>query len=78
MECRPPYVNPCAWSDDMDINAGTIISGEESIESVGRRIINEVVAVASGKPTLAETFGYHNFSVFRLDPRLEALLKISA
>ena len=64
-------------SEDMDINAGTIISGEESIESVGRRIINEVLEVASGKPTLAETFGYHNFSVFRLDPRLEALLKIS-
>jgi altronate dehydratase large subunit len=65
-------------SEDMDINAGSIISGEESIESVGRQIINEVLEVASGKPTLAETFGYHNFSVFRLDPRLEALLKISA
>jgi altronate dehydratase large subunit len=65
-------------SEDMDINAGSIISGEESIESVGRRIINEVLEVASGKPTLAETFGYHNFSVFRLDPRLESLLKISA
>lgn len=64
-------------SQDMDINAGTIITGEESIESVGQRIFNEAVEVASGKLTLGEKLGYDNFSVFRQDPRLEALLRIS-
>jgi altronate dehydratase large subunit len=64
-------------SQDMDINAGTIITGEESIESVGQRILNEVAEVASGKLTLGETLGYDNFSVFRNDPRLDALLNIS-
>ena len=64
-------------SQDMDINAGTIITGEESIESVGRRIFNEMIEVASGKLTSGETLGYYNFSVYRRDPRLEALLKIS-
>jgi altronate dehydratase large subunit len=64
-------------SQDIDINAGTIMNGEESIDSVGQRVFNEVLEVASGKPTLGETFGYHNFSVFRRDPRLEVLLKIS-
>jgi altronate dehydratase large subunit len=63
-------------SEDMDINAGTIITGEESIDSVGQRIFEEVIQVASGKPTSGETFGYFNFSVYRRDPRLEALLKI--
>ena len=63
-------------SEDMDINAGTIITGEESIDSVGRRILDEVIQVASGKPTSGETLGYSNFSVYRRDPRLEALLKI--
>jgi len=62
---------------DMDINAGTIITGKESIDSVGRRIFDEVIEVASGKATLGETLGYDNFSVFRTDPRLEALLNIS-
>ena len=62
---------------DMDINAGTIITGKESIDSVGRRIFDEVIEVASGKATLGETLGYHNFSVYRRDPRLEALLRIS-
>ena len=64
-------------SQDMDINAGTIITGEESIESVGQRIFNEMIEVASGKLTSGETLGYYNFSVYRRDPRLEALLKIS-
>jgi len=64
-------------SHDMDINAGTILTGEESMESVGRRIFNEVIEVASGKLTLGERLGYDNFSVFRQDPRLEVLLGIT-
>jgi altronate dehydratase large subunit len=35
--------------DDMDINAGTVIAGEESINSVGQRIFNKIVEVASEK-----------------------------
>lgn len=64
-------------SQDIDINAGTILTGEESIESVGKRIFNEVIEVASGKLTLGEKLGYDNFSVFRQDPRLEVLLGIN-
>ena len=64
-------------SGDMDVNAGTILTGEESMESVGKRIFNEVIEVASGKLTLGEALGYDNFSVFRNDPRLDALLNIS-
>jgi altronate dehydratase large subunit len=64
-------------SHDMDINAGTILTGEESMESVGKRIFNEVIEVASGKLTLGERLGYDNFSVFRQDPRLEVLLRIN-
>jgi altronate dehydratase large subunit len=64
-------------SQDIDINAGTILTGEESMESVGKRIFSEAIEVASGKLTLGEKLGYNNFSVFRQDPRLESLLKIS-
>lgn len=61
-------------SDDLDINAGTIMTGEEAVESVGRRILDKVVDVASGKPTTGELMGYDNFTVYRRDPRLETLL----
>lgn len=35
--------------DIMDINTGTIIEGNESIEQAGRRILNYVIQVASGE-----------------------------
>ena len=45
-------------SDDMDINSGTVIDGEESMEDVGRRIFEEVLATASGKLTRSEVHGF--------------------
>lgn len=64
-------------ADDMDICAGTVITGEESIESVGQRIFNKIIQVASGLRTRGEILGYDNFAVFRRDPRIEVLLNIS-
>jgi altronate hydrolase len=36
-------------NDIIDINCGTIIEGKESIESVGERILDFVIQVASGE-----------------------------
>jgi len=44
-------------SDDMDINAGTVISNAESIEIVGERIYKRLLEVASGSATLSESHG---------------------
>ena len=47
--------NPETWArmkEDMDINASTIMEGKESIEGVGRRIRDELVAVASVCPRI--------------------------
>jgi altronate hydrolase len=43
--------------EDMDLNAGTILDGAESVEQVGRRIFQEILAVASGKKTKSELAG---------------------
>ncbi len=46
---------------DMDINAGTILDGEETIEQVGERIFEEILDVASGRTfTKSEQTGFHN------------------
>jgi altronate dehydratase large subunit len=37
-----------------DIYAGTIIEGTETVAQVGQRLLEEVVAVASGKPARQE------------------------
>jgi altronate hydrolase len=42
--------------DDMDIDCGTILRGR-TVEFVGRQILDEVLAVASGKPTKSELAG---------------------
>lgn len=42
--------------DDMDINAGVILEGE-SVEAVGQQILEEIIAVASGKKTKSELQG---------------------
>lgn len=44
--------------DDMDLNAGTILDGSETIEQVGQRIFERIVAVASGERTKSELLGY--------------------
>jgi altronate hydrolase len=43
--------------EDMDINAGAIVSGGETTETVGRAIFNELLEVASGKKTKSEAQG---------------------
>ena len=42
--------------DDMDINAGEVLSGKP-VEEVGREIFEEILAVASGKKTKSEQHG---------------------
>jgi len=44
--------------DDMDINAGTVLDGNETIEAVGERIFERILAVASGERTKSELLGY--------------------
>jgi altronate hydrolase len=58
--------------DDMDINAGTILSHGRSVEEVGREIFAEILAVASGKPTKSEQLGVgeQEFQPWILGPTL--------
>ena len=44
-------------TDDMDINAGTILDGTETVEQVGMRIFEKIIAVASGEKTKSELAG---------------------
>jgi len=43
--------------DDMDINAGTIVSDGDSVADVGQRIYDRLLAIASGERTLSECHG---------------------
>ncbi|MBU8877582.1 UxaA family hydrolase [Bacillus sp. FJAT-29790] len=54
--------------ENIDLNAGTIIEGTETIDSVGIRIFEEIVKVSSGKLTKAEILKQHDFGIWRIGP----------
>jgi altronate dehydratase large subunit len=56
--------------DNMDVNAGTIITGDESVQQVGRRIYQEMLQVASGKCPRAEILGFNDFAIKRIGPSM--------
>ena len=56
--------------ENIDVNAGVIIDGEGTLQSVGQRIFKEIVEVASGKLTKAEILGHREFDIHSLGPVL--------
>jgi len=56
--------------DNMDVNAGAIADGEQSVAEVGREIFEMLLRVASGEKTRAECLGHHEFVPWRIGPVL--------
>jgi altronate hydrolase len=56
--------------EDMDINAGTILDGTETVEQVGQRIFEKIIAVAGGERTKSELAGVgdEEFAPWQLGP----------
>ena len=54
--------------DNIDINAGDIVKGTESIQSVGEKIFKEIIEVASGKLTRSEVLGHNEFAIHPIGP----------
>ena len=44
--------------EDMDINCGTIVDGDETVQQCGARIFDLIVQTASGEPTKSESFDF--------------------
>ena len=55
-----------ALPDLIDLNAGTIADGTETLSEVGERIFQEIIDVANGKLTAAERGGHREFNLSRL------------
>ncbi|MFZ4806524.1 MAG: UxaA family hydrolase [Hyphomicrobiaceae bacterium] len=63
-----PVVKVCAnpdtfrrMADDMDVDAGRILSGTASLDDVGHEIFDLVQGVARGAPTRSEELGHQEF-----------------
>jgi altronate dehydratase large subunit len=63
-----PVIKVCAnpdtyrrLSEDMDVNAGRILTGQASLDEVGAEIVSLIVAAASGERTKSEELGHQEF-----------------
>lgn len=63
-----PVIKVCAnpetyarMADDMDVNAGAIITGSATLAMVGDEIHAKVIDVACGKPSASEDLGHQEF-----------------
>ena len=58
--------------DDMDVNAGVILTEATPVEAVGRQIYEMILSVASGQPTKSEqsNMGEEEFSPWLVGPVL--------
>ncbi|WP_232305570.1 UxaA family hydrolase [Gilvimarinus polysaccharolyticus] len=63
-----PVIKVCAnpetyqrLAEDMDINAGRILTGEASLDVVGDEIYRTVLAVAGGQRSVSEALGHQEF-----------------
>ncbi len=52
--------------DNIDINAGRIITDGAKIADIGQEIFNEIVEVCNGKHTKAESLGHREFGIYRI------------
>ncbi len=54
--------------ENMDNNAGEIITGRKTVQEIGEKIFREVIRVASGKLTKSEILGHREFAINRIGP----------
>jgi altronate dehydratase large subunit len=54
--------------DNMDMDVSKILEGKEPVSVAGKRIFEEIVAVASGKLTKAEKCFQRDFAIFKMNP----------
>ncbi|MGO8676859.1 MAG: UxaA family hydrolase [Limisphaerales bacterium] len=59
-----------SMEDDMDLNAGTILDGTETVEQLGMRLFEKIIAVAGGEKTKSELAGLgdEEFAPWQLGP----------
>ena len=54
--------------DNMDVNVSKILDGKETVKEAGSRVLEEIVATASGKLTKAERLRQSDFAIFKMNP----------
>ncbi len=57
-------------ADNIDLDVSGIMDDSESLDSAAERLFVDVLAVASGRQTAAETLGHREFAIHRRNPTI--------
>jgi altronate hydrolase len=49
--------------DDMDFNAGRMLTGEKTLDEIGDELAEHVIAIAAGQPSKPEALGHREYFV---------------
>lgn len=73
--------NPKTWekmANNMDVNASTVVTGEEDIDDVGARVYETLLEVADGRRTEAEQRRLEEFAINEIQPIEMAGMELGA
>jgi len=57
-------------ADNIDLDVSGIMDDSETLDAAAARLFDEVLAVASGRPTSAERLGHREFAIHRRNPTI--------
>jgi altronate dehydratase len=57
-------------ADNIDLDVSGIMTETETLDASADRLFQEVLDVASGKPTATETLGHREFAIHRRNPTI--------
>ena len=57
-------------ADNIDVDVSGVMSETESLGAAADRLLTEVLAVCSGRPTAAERLGHREFAIHRRNPTI--------
>jgi altronate dehydratase len=57
-------------ADNIDLDVSGIMNDSETLDHAAERLFAEVLSVASGKDTAAETLGHREFAIHRRNPTI--------
>jgi altronate dehydratase large subunit len=59
-----------SMADNIDVDVSTVMSETESLDAAANRLLSDVLAVCSGRPTAAERLGHREFAIHRRNPTI--------
>ena len=57
-------------ADNIDLDVSGIMDDSETLDASAGRLFDEILAVASGRPTAAESLGHREFAIHRRNPTI--------